>query len=276
MNRLPVLLVNWVNWEDRSHWPSAPHWGLPLPFSTASNLSWFVKVCVSSFCLTSASTSSVHLPPQCAVSLQCCHPPAQEPSLCRFCHQEGDFSVTQSTWLQTVLSMQQCSGITCQLCCCTKNSRESRGVQSTIICIPLAALSLGDACLAAWAVSSLCPCVIFTAETKVSSSLARLRFESWLLNQRHSSAWAMLAFGAEPLTSRRCRLIGEEIWSFLCLAALIFHVYQMKIKVADSEGEVDQWREVDQQRGEQWLYCYFTPFLFLYSVWWREEEVAWL
>lgn len=50
----------------------------------------------------------------------------------------------------------------------------------------------------------------------------------------------MVASGAEPLTSRRCRLIGEEIWSFLCLAALIFHVYQMKIKIADSEGEVDQ------------------------------------
>lgn len=50
----------------------------------------------------------------------------------------------------------------------------------------------------------------------------------------------MVASGAEPLTSRRCRLIGVEIWSFLCLTALIFHVYQMKIKIADSEGEVDQ------------------------------------
>lgn len=36
--------------------------------------------------------------------------------------------------------------------------------------------------------------------------------------------------------SGHCRLIGEEIWSFLSLASLIFHVYQMKIKVADSEG----------------------------------------
>lgn len=69
------------------------------------------------------STSSVHLPPQCPVSLQCCHPPTQEPSLCRFCHQEGDFSVSRSTWLQTGLPMQQCLGITCQLCCCTRNLR---------------------------------------------------------------------------------------------------------------------------------------------------------
>ena len=87
-------------------------------------------------------------------------------------------SVSQRTWLQTVLSVQQCLTITCQLCCCTRNSRESRGVQSPTVCIPLAALSLGDACLAAWAVSGLCPCVIFTAETNVSSSSAKMRFET--------------------------------------------------------------------------------------------------
>lgn len=31
-------------------------------------------------------------------------------------------------------------------------------------------------------------------------------------------------------------MIGEEIWSFLRIASLIFHVYQLKIKVGDSEG----------------------------------------
>lgn len=123
MNRLPLLLVSWVNWEDRSHWPSVPHWGLPLPFSTASNLSWFVKVCVSSFCLTSAVPllfiyllSVLSL---CSVVIHQCksHPCATSAI------RKGISLYHISTWLQTVLPMQQCLGITCQLWCCTRNSR---------------------------------------------------------------------------------------------------------------------------------------------------------
>lgn len=96
MNRLPLLLASWVNWKDRSHLLSALHWGLPLPFGAASNLSWFVKICASLFCPTSAIPLLLTYLLRAPVSLQSCYPLEQKPSLCCFCHQEGDFCITEN------------------------------------------------------------------------------------------------------------------------------------------------------------------------------------
>lgn len=147
-----------------------------MPFGRASNLSWFVKVCASSFCPTPAVPLLLTCLLGAAVSLQHCRPPGQEPSLCPLCHQERDLCITENLIANCVVCAEVLNHNMPTLLLHQEQQGEQRG--AVPFCIPLAALSLGDACLAVWAVSSLCPCVFFTAETEVSSSLAKMTFET--------------------------------------------------------------------------------------------------
>lgn len=67
-----------------------------LAFQYSIKLVVFVKICVSSFCPTSVVPLLLTYRLGAAVSLQCCHPLEQEPSLCLFCSQEEDFCITEN------------------------------------------------------------------------------------------------------------------------------------------------------------------------------------
>lgn len=69
-------------------------------------------------------------------------------------------------------------------------------------------------------------------------------------------------FQRKAIDVRALQVDWGKIQSFLCLASLIFHVYEMKIKVADSEG---WWTSKEEN-----FIAILHPFFFCM----REREVA--